>query len=66
VGRARKTTDDRPDETLVEVRHKNHDDTVSPGRVTLGWLRNYGGDNWVEVTDSEAADEAADATGTEG
>lgn len=54
--------DTRPDETLVEVRHKDHDDTVSPGRVTLGWLRNYGAENWVEVTAADAAAGAADGT----
>lgn len=64
MGRSRKT-DDRPDETLVEVRHKDHDDTVAPGRVTLGWLRNYGADNWVEVATVDEAEEPVPA-GQEG
>lgn len=58
VGRTRKT-DDRPDDTLVLVRHKDHDDTVHPGVVPLGWLRQFGADNWVEV--GEAAPEEVEA-----
>jgi hypothetical protein len=58
VGRTRKT-DDRPDDTLVEVRHKDHDDTVSPGIVPLGWLRDFGADNWVEVGEADADQVAA-------
>jgi hypothetical protein len=66
VGRTRKT-DDRPDSTLVQVRHKDHDDTVLPGIVPLAWLRQFG-DDWVEV--DEATDEQVAAltspTGQEG
>jgi hypothetical protein len=58
---------DGPDETLVEVRHKDHDDTVSPGIVPLGWLRNFGADNWVEVDEAGRRGRRVDpATGQEG
>jgi hypothetical protein len=67
VGRTR-TTDKRPDDTLVLVRHKDHDDTVSPGIVPLGWLRDFGADNWVEVDEATADQVAAlnPPTGQEG
>jgi hypothetical protein len=54
--------DTRPDGTLVEVRHKDHDDRRLPGRVTLEWLRKYGKDQWVEVTTADAESGAADGT----
>lgn len=58
MGRTRKT-DDRPDSTLVEVRHKDHDDTVNPGIVPLGWLRDFGNDQWVEVGEADVEQVAA-------
>lgn len=59
--------DTRSPSTLVQVRHKDHDDNVPPGVVSLRWLRKFGKDEWVEVapaTDEQAA--ATAASGTEG
>lgn len=65
MGRTTSKTDKRPDSTRVQVRHKDHDDTVSPGVVSLGWLRQFGKGKWVEI--STPAEETADAgTGQEG
>lgn len=44
--------DTRPDDEMVTVvlnEHLDSDVKVNPGRVSLGWLRQYGGGKWVEV-----------------
>jgi hypothetical protein len=54
------TDDDRPDSTLVQVRHKDHDDDVNPGIVSLGYLRLAGyAKGWVEVAEATPEQEAA-------
>lgn len=68
------TNDERPGTTLVAVMHKPDvgDKDVSPGLVSLEWLRRFGeADGWVEVdpetrkavTQSSASGSVADILG---